>query len=191
MWSFFGSLQWLHPKSLKLVKANALDQAIAAAFVLQMHDAARNKSVVHVICPNERIRHDRGLRWLYEQIATRQRLSRILKYLVNNEALIGSLYKDHAFVRNAQHLNALLQCLRSLEVEQRDNFDTVPWMNNLIPMSGNNINTMTKQSLERRGFGSAPLIGAGHETVVSKDAEDIAEILSMLRPLSRAKSVSS
>lgn len=184
LWSLFGALHWLNPDSIKPISTGALDTvaaAAAAAFVLRSY--GRADVCPHVICPNERIRNDRGLRWLYEQIATKQRLSGHLRHLMHNEALIGSLYKANAFVCDEKRLNALVQCLRALESEQSALFDTIVW-----PVDGDRGEDVHKSeavSLAKRSLANRCFFGSGSLLV---NREEALPLLSSR--LSRANSVS-
>lgn len=65
-------------------------------------------------CPAGRVRSDRALRWLYENLADNQLLAK-LQYLVSDAEHLNQSYETWAFLQNRRAVGALMQCLRAVE----------------------------------------------------------------------------
>lgn len=70
---------------------------------------------IHI--PFARIKNDKGLRWLYENLVE-GKLSEKLMYLVSDTEHLNSCYEVWAFMQQQKYLGALFLCLKAFENKQ-------------------------------------------------------------------------
>lgn len=83
--------------------------------IANQHCAVAKSPAIHI--PYARIRNDKALYWLYENLQQRK-LSQKLKYLVSDAEHLSASYEITAFLQHADYQAALFMCLKAYETNQ-------------------------------------------------------------------------